>query len=97
MKLRPAPPERNLVERSEILDAVAMARVVRRIAFEVDSDRFHLGLVDRMLDEAKTARLDAISWTVVRITERELWRERPSLIRRLRQVRWASNVRRRIA
>ena len=34
MKLRPAPPERNLVERSEILDAVAMARVVRRIAFE---------------------------------------------------------------
>jgi pyrimidine operon attenuation protein/uracil phosphoribosyltransferase len=35
MKLRPAPPERNLVERSEILDAVAMARVVRRIAFEI--------------------------------------------------------------
>jgi len=35
MKLRPAPPERNLVERSEILDAVSMARVVRRIAFEI--------------------------------------------------------------
>ena len=35
MKLRPAPPERNLVERSEILDAVAMARVLRRIAFEI--------------------------------------------------------------
>ncbi len=35
MKLRPAPPESNLVERSEILDAVAMARVVRRIAFEI--------------------------------------------------------------
>ena len=35
MKLRPAPPERNLVERSEILDAVSMARVIRRIAFEI--------------------------------------------------------------
>jgi pyrimidine operon attenuation protein/uracil phosphoribosyltransferase len=35
MKLRPAPPERNLVERSEILDAVGMTRVLRRIAFEI--------------------------------------------------------------
>jgi pyrimidine operon attenuation protein/uracil phosphoribosyltransferase len=35
MKLRPAPPEANLVERSEILDAVGMARVLRRIAFEI--------------------------------------------------------------
>jgi pyrimidine operon attenuation protein/uracil phosphoribosyltransferase len=35
MMLRPAPPERNLVERSEILDAVGMARVLRRIAFEI--------------------------------------------------------------
>lgn len=35
MKLRPAPPESNLVERSEILDAVGMARVLRRIAFEI--------------------------------------------------------------
>jgi pyrimidine operon attenuation protein/uracil phosphoribosyltransferase len=35
MKLRPASSESNLVERSEILDAVGMARVVRRIAFEI--------------------------------------------------------------
>jgi pyrimidine operon attenuation protein/uracil phosphoribosyltransferase len=35
MKLRPAPPESNLVERSEILDSVAMARVLRRMAFEI--------------------------------------------------------------
>jgi len=35
MKLRPAPAESNLVERSEILDAVGMARVLRRIAFEI--------------------------------------------------------------
>jgi pyrimidine operon attenuation protein / uracil phosphoribosyltransferase len=35
MKLRPAPPERNLVERAEILDTVGMARVLRRLAFEI--------------------------------------------------------------
>jgi pyrimidine operon attenuation protein/uracil phosphoribosyltransferase len=35
MKLRPAPPESNLVERSEILDSVGMARVLRRVAFEI--------------------------------------------------------------
>jgi len=35
MKPRPAPPERDLVERSEILDSVGMARVIRRIAYEI--------------------------------------------------------------
>jgi pyrimidine operon attenuation protein/uracil phosphoribosyltransferase len=35
MKLRPAPPDTNLVERGEILDAVGMSRVLRRIAFEI--------------------------------------------------------------
>jgi pyrimidine operon attenuation protein/uracil phosphoribosyltransferase len=35
MKLRPAPPESNLVERSEILDSVGIARVLRRMAFEI--------------------------------------------------------------
>jgi pyrimidine operon attenuation protein/uracil phosphoribosyltransferase len=48
MKLRPAPPESNLVERSEILDAVGMARVLRRIAFEIvernGSDAYIVGI-----------------------------------------------------
>jgi Pyrimidine operon attenuation protein/uracil phosphoribosyltransferase len=35
MKLRPAPPDTNLVERGEILDAVGISRVLRRIAFEI--------------------------------------------------------------
>jgi pyrimidine operon attenuation protein/uracil phosphoribosyltransferase len=35
MNFRPAPSERNLVERSEILDTVGIARVLRRIAFEI--------------------------------------------------------------
>jgi pyrimidine operon attenuation protein/uracil phosphoribosyltransferase len=48
MKFRPAPPERNLVERSEILDAVGMARVLRRIAYEIvernGSDAYFVGI-----------------------------------------------------
>src|SRR5690242_16542893 len=35
MVLRPPPAEKDLVERSEILDAVGMVRVLRRIAFEI--------------------------------------------------------------
>ncbi len=35
MKFRPAPADTNLVELSEILDAAAMARVLRRLAFEI--------------------------------------------------------------
>ena len=35
MKLRSAPPQQNLVERSEILDAIGIGRVLRRIAFEI--------------------------------------------------------------
>jgi pyrimidine operon attenuation protein / uracil phosphoribosyltransferase len=35
MAARPAPPERDLVERSLLLDEVAMARVLRRMACEI--------------------------------------------------------------
>ena len=35
MVSKPPPAETNLVERSEILDALAMARVLRRMAFEI--------------------------------------------------------------
>jgi pyrimidine operon attenuation protein/uracil phosphoribosyltransferase len=35
MVSRPPPAEQDLVERSEILDAVGMARVLRRMAFEI--------------------------------------------------------------
>jgi pyrimidine operon attenuation protein/uracil phosphoribosyltransferase len=33
--LRPPPPEKDLVERSELLDALGIARVLRRMAFEI--------------------------------------------------------------
>jgi pyrimidine operon attenuation protein/uracil phosphoribosyltransferase len=35
MTVRPAPAETNLVERSEILDATGVARVLRRLAYEI--------------------------------------------------------------
>jgi pyrimidine operon attenuation protein/uracil phosphoribosyltransferase len=35
MTVRPAPADINLIEKAELLDAVAMGRVLRRIAFEI--------------------------------------------------------------
>jgi very-short-patch-repair endonuclease len=61
------------------------------LVIEVDSDRFHHGLVDRQLDAAKTARLEALGLTVVRITEQEVWFEATALVLRLRRT--ANDVR----
>ncbi|HXU81866.1 MAG TPA: bifunctional pyr operon transcriptional regulator/uracil phosphoribosyltransferase PyrR [Polyangia bacterium] len=35
MTVRPAPEEKNLVEKSELLDATGVSRVVRRLAYEI--------------------------------------------------------------
>jgi very-short-patch-repair endonuclease len=57
-----------------------------RIVIEVDSDRYHGGLLDRMLDATKTERLETAGWTVVRITEQEIFWGRSALVRRLASV-----------
>jgi pyrimidine operon attenuation protein / uracil phosphoribosyltransferase len=48
MTVRPAPAEKNLVEKSEILDATGVARVVRRLAYEIvernGSDLYVVGI-----------------------------------------------------
>lgn len=62
----------------------------RRIAIEVDSDRFHGGLVDRTLDAAKSARIEAAGWSLERIAEAEVWWRRPALLTRLRRLLLAS-------
>jgi very-short-patch-repair endonuclease len=67
------------------------------LAIEVDSDRFHGGLVDRMLDEEKSARLTQAGWRVARITEHELWWQRAALVQRLRTLGLASGPRARAA
>jgi very-short-patch-repair endonuclease len=56
------------------------------LVIEVDSDRFHHGLVDRQLDAVKTARLEALGLTVVRITERDVWFDEASVVAQLRQA-----------
>ncbi len=62
----------------------------RLIAIEVDSDRFHHGLVDRQLDARKTTRLERSGWTVVRIPEHEIWWQRAQLVTRLRKLLWST-------
>ena len=61
-----------------------------RVVVEVDSDRFHGGLVDRELDEARNRRLARAGWTVIRIDERELWWGREALEERLRSAVWSN-------
>lgn len=65
-----------------------------RLVVEVDSDRFHRGLLDRQLDAAKTARLEGCGWSVIRISEREVWYESSSLVTRLRRAAWDARTRR---
>jgi very-short-patch-repair endonuclease len=69
----------------------------RRLAIEVDSDRFHGGLVDRTLDAAKTARIEKAEWTIERITEAEVWWHRTEVATRLRRLLLASQPRREAA
>ena len=64
-----------------------------RLVIEVESDRFHHGLVDRQLDAIKTARLEALGLTVLRITEREVWYDRSALVTRLRRLAWEARSR----
>lgn len=64
-----------------------------RVVIEVDSDRYHGGLLDRQLDAARTARLEATGWTVVRITEHEIFWQRDSLVERLIRIRVTARVR----
>jgi very-short-patch-repair endonuclease len=62
----------------------------RRIAIEVDSDRFHHGLLDKALDATKSTRLVRCGWTIERIVEQEVWWDRPALVTRLRQLLWST-------
>lgn len=62
----------------------------RLIAIEVDSDRYHHGLLDRALDASKSRRLERCGWVIDRVTEREVWWERTALVSRLRKLLWAT-------
>jgi very-short-patch-repair endonuclease len=79
---------------SSIIARVDFADLELGLVVEVDSDRFHHGLIDRQLDAAKTARLEALGLTVIRIAEREVWHDRSALVARLRHAAWECRSRR---
>jgi very-short-patch-repair endonuclease len=68
-----------------------------RIVVEVDSDRFHGGILDRMLDDEKTRRLEAAGWIVVRVPEREIFWEQEEVVHRLRRAHVEAGRRARLA
>jgi len=66
------------------------------LVVEVQSEKFHTALLDRVADERRRAGLEAAGYTVVEVTEEELWctpevaRDRvASAVRKLRAHRQA--------
>jgi very-short-patch-repair endonuclease len=56
---------------------------------EVQSERYHTALVDKVADAARRARLEAAGFSVVEVWDSEVWHQ-PSLVReRIRLARWA--------
>ena len=56
------------------------------LVVEVDSDRYHGALSDREDDAKRQRALAAAGYTVVRVTEFELWHRRDQVIDRLRSA-----------
>ncbi|MBK6968037.1 MAG: DUF559 domain-containing protein [Candidatus Microthrix sp.] len=56
------------------------------LVVEVDSDRYHGALSDREDDAKRQRALEAAGYTVVRVTEFELWHRRDQVIDRLRSA-----------
>ncbi len=54
------------------------------LVVEIDSDRFHTSLSDQRHDERRTAALQALGYTVLRVSEREVWHAPAALVARLR-------------
>ena len=57
------------------------------LVVEVQSERFHSALTDRVDDEARLAALDAAGFAVVEVTEAEVWHEPLEVARRVREAR----------
>jgi hypothetical protein len=58
----------------------------RPLIAEVQSERYHSALLDRAADDARRARLEAAGFTVVEITDVELWTPGDALVERLRRI-----------
>lgn len=55
----------------------------RRLVFEIDSDLHHTALMDEEADAARDAALAGAGYTVVRISELDLWHRPDQVVRRL--------------
>lgn len=63
------------------------------LVVEVDSDRYHGALSDREDDAKRQRALEAAGYTVVRVTEFELWHRRDQVVDRLRSAVAAARAR----
>jgi very-short-patch-repair endonuclease len=63
-----------------------------RLVIEIDSVLYHSALTDRHRDDATTARLIAAGYSVLRITEVEIFFETDRVIAALRTAFWQRDV-----
>lgn len=56
----------------------------RKVVVEVDSDLHHMSISDRRADAARRERLEAAGWTVLRVTEHEVWHRPDHVVVRIR-------------
>lgn len=59
----------------------------RKVVVEIQSDLFHSGRVDRRRDAERVSRLRDAGWTVLEITEFEVWHRPDLVVRRVRAAR----------
>lgn len=58
-----------------------------RVVVEVQSDLYHSGLVDRVRDRERLARLRRAGWTVLEVWESEIWHRPDQVLAKVRRAR----------
>jgi very-short-patch-repair endonuclease len=58
-----------------------------RVVVEIDSELYHTSISDRRADDHRRAELEAAGWTVIRISQHELWHDPRAVQRRVRAAR----------
>jgi very-short-patch-repair endonuclease len=61
-----------------------------RVVVEVQSHQFHTGLVDAARDAERIRRLRRAGWTVVLVTDEEIWHRKAEVVARVRAARAAA-------
>lgn len=81
-------PERQVVVWSEhgFVARVDLAYPRRRLAIEVDGERFHTSPSDRLADELREERLRSLGWEVLRVTGHEVWQQPERAVARVRRA-----------